>query len=142
MFQRAHTFIRGRCKSSRFLVWLLAAPVLAGCTSTTLHFSGTPGAVYRGGFELASDDEGPQPLSGTLPDWYKVFGPLPAWRGLRLTACEFRKADTNAVFRLKVREHRYCVDVVSPPGTLGVRLVWNGKGYDHEVLTNANSGGP
>lgn len=125
-------------KSSSPLVllrFLLLAPIVVGCTYQSFRLTGTPGAVFHGSYADRGDEPGhPNPWSGKLPDWMADIEPYPNWRALEVAQCEFRKDDTNAVLRLELREHRYRVVVVSPPGTSGVRLTWTDNGYTSEIL--------
>jgi hypothetical protein len=111
---------------------LVSLFLLAGCTCTTLRLTGTPGAAFRGG--EAYGEGKPADWTNTIPWVEKWWAPYYGWPVIQVSHCEFRKVDTNSVLRLELREHRGRVGVLAPAGTSGVRLTWNGKGYDSEVL--------
>jgi hypothetical protein len=116
------------------LALLLPATLLTGCTSTTLRVSGTPGARYRGRYSFVGYESTPAEVSGKLPYLDQNIAPYWGWRYFRVAECEFFKEDTNTVMRLELREHRFHVALDSPPGASGLRLTWNGSGYDSDVL--------
>src|SRR5438874_4630325 len=105
-------------------LWVLAAALLAGCSTTTMKLGGTPGASFSGHYVLGTTAHD---LFGAVPLVIEV--PVDA-----LTECEVRKADPKSMLTLTVtRGFRTKLKATAGPGALGIRAR-NNQGWSYKVL--------
>lgn len=117
----------------RVLLLTCVSVLWCGCSITTVRFTGTTGASYSGDYSLKIFGE-PWKIEGSVPGRERNVGVfMPAYL-LRLQSCELHKVNTNSLLRVDLHERHWHVTVVSPPGTSGVRLTWEGNGYKSEIL--------
>ena len=110
-----------RCLSA---VWMLAAALLAGCSTTTMKLGGTPGASFSGHYVLGTTAHD---LFGAVPFVIEVPGEA-------VTECEVRKADPKTTLTLTIsRGYRIKLKARAEPGALGIRAR-NNQGWSYKVL--------
>jgi hypothetical protein len=113
-------------------VWCIGiVSLLTGCTITKCKLTGTPGASYQGYVQMTTGY--PQTNYAKLPDSWSAASL--AFGGLdRLEKCEYHKVNTNDSLVVNLRTHGFKGIAEAPPGTEGVRIVREGKGYKAETF--------
>jgi hypothetical protein len=105
----------------------------AGCSKTTVRLTGTPGTYYSGSILHECDPVPIKKEHRSLPDADLTFGCF-LGTSARLSSCEFRKEDTNAVLAADIHTKGFSGILTAPPGTTGVRLRRQGKIFSSDVF--------